>query len=289
MGWSRWLAFGLVGAFLILAFAEVFDLYARYFWAPEPLYGVYTMAPLISLAALYLFWRRRRLFVASEGPYLNPVLAYGILIVGVLLKLNAEFEGYALLRGGALIPILLGIVAILLPRASVRGLLFPICYLGFIIPLPPFVLDQLTHPLLNGAVWVADHTLVWSGLNYLRMGNTFMVSIPGGLVHEIQMVDACSGIRSLFPLVALICFYVNLRDISLFRKAGLVLFAIPLAIFGNISRVVLTIVLIVAVGPEAGASFFHEFSGLFAFIAALCGVFVLEGFLTLRKRVTSND
>ncbi|UCF36933.1 MAG: archaeosortase/exosortase family protein [Acidobacteriota bacterium] len=275
---SRTLNLGLAlvfGLILGLGFFDVFQMYAVTYWNTDALGGLYSMAPFLAVALLIVLWKRRDLLLASTGPHMNRWIGYGILILGVLIKLHAEIEGYAILRGASLIPILLGVVLILFSAQTVRGLFFPILFIIMIIPLPTFVIDNLTRPMLGATAEVTDYFLSISGLSYTRWGNSFVLEIASGF-HEVQIVQGCSGIQSLFSLLSVFGLFLLFRKTLFQYKVILFLAVVPLALLGNFARVIVTVLLITFISPEAGDGFFHGASGLVMFCLVLLVLFFLD-------------
>lgn len=274
---SEWIFHLGMLVLLFISFFGVFRLYVETYWWLPTFDGLYSLAPLVLIVSCWLIWRRRRLFTLHEGPYLNRWVAYSFLILGALIKIHGELEGYPLLRGLGLIPILLGYFAVLFPVKTLRGLLFPVLYLLFAIPLPPFLIDEVTQPLLNFNTGVIDMFLRLLQFDFMRTGNVFLLNdLSGSGVHQVEMVEGCSGIRSLFSLLALSALYLYFRPLSTRQRVGLLLTCIPLAGLGNTFRVIVTFLLILYVSPAAGQRFFHEFSGVIVFLVTLVGLFTVE-------------
>jgi exosortase/archaeosortase family protein len=92
---------------------------------------------------------------------------------------------------------------------------------------------------------------------------------------QLQVAEACSGIRYLFPLtsLALLCAYLY-RD-RLWKRVVLVVSALPVSIFINGLRIGIVGVLVEFYGPQAAEGFLHLFEGWVLFLATL-GLLVLE-------------
>jgi exosortase len=186
-------------------------------------------------------------------------------------------EGFNFLRGISLIPILIGTVAVLYPKKTVRVFLFPILYLGFAVPMPPFLLAEITNPLLEANTWMVEKAMSLVGIEFLLSGNTFLVTdLNTRSVHAIQLVDGCSGIHSIFALFAVVCLYLYWSGASLLRSSAMLAAALPLAAIGNVSRVLATIQITRSFGPGPGQTFFHEYSGFLVFTLTLLCLFALE-------------
>lgn len=100
-------------------------------------------------------------------------------------------------------------------------------------------------------------------------------------VTQLQVVDACSGIRFLFPLLALGVIYAYLSQRTLWKRILLALATIPLALFTNAFRIGITGILSTRYGTEAATGFFHAFSAWIIFMVAFGCLFLLARVLSL--------
>ena len=82
-------------------------------------------------------------------------------------------------------------------------------------------------------------------------------------------VRACSGLRSITALTMLSILFVYILDYELWKKAVLLLSAIPIAILANIIRVTGTGILANFYGAQVARGFLHEFSGMIVFFLGL--------------------
>jgi exosortase D (VPLPA-CTERM-specific) len=158
----------------------------------------------------------------------------------------------------------------------IKFLVFPLIILFFIVPLPPFVNSMLTFKLKIASSILSRDMLRIAGISVFQEGNILDLG-----VDKLQVVDACSGLRSFMSLIFMSIiigyFFVN----GWWRKTILLLMVLPLSIFLNGFRIFVTGWLTVNGNRELAQSFFHEFSGLLVFMMA-CTLLVLAAFV-LRK------
>ena len=98
------------------------------------------------------------------------------------------------------------------------------------------------------------------------------VHVSGNIIDigatQLQVVDACSGLRYLFPLIALGILYAYFFEKVLWKRVVCVLATIPLAILMNALRIGITGILAKYLGVATAQGFFHGFSGWLMFVAA---------------------
>lgn len=152
---------------------------------------------------------------------------------------------------------------------------FQFFYLGFLVPPPQWVLDQITGPLKQFVSHVAVESLSLAGIPLSREGVTIFVA-----QYQLLMEDACSGLNSLVGLTAITLFYIYLLRGSSWRYSLLLtMFVIPIAITGNIIRVMTLILLTYFFGDAVAQGFLHFTAGFFVFAVGLLLVFLLDSAL----------
>jgi len=94
-------------------------------------------------------------------------------------------------------------------------------------------------------------------------------------VYKFQVVEACSGLRYLFPLMTLgfVCAYIY--KAHLWKRIAVFLSTVPITIFLNSFRIGVIGVLVEYWGPSMAEGFLHDFEGWAVFMACT-GILVLE-------------
>ena len=152
---------------------------------------------------------------------------------------------------------------------------FPLFYLGFAIPPPGWLIDRITAPLKQFVSEVAMRSLYSAGFPVSREGVTIYVS-----KYQLLMEDACSGMNSLVGLTAISLLYIYLlRGSSVRYSLLMTAFVIPIAIFGNILRVMILILLTYFFGDEVAQGFLHYTAGFLLFAIDLMLVFAVDNLL----------
>lgn len=254
-------------------------LYLPIFWK---LYRVrwdlldYTHAYFILPIALWLVWRKRQqlkalLKIAEPGKNYFGLVS---LSLGILIFLFASRFDYSFLITLSLLPVLVGLVYSLYGIDTLKLLSFPIAYLLLLVPPPMSIIDGITLPMRYGISNLTEKIL--GLLNYPITREGLLLNIG---YNEIFMGQPCSGFRSLITLFSLGLIYVYISKTRLINKVILIFFVIPLALLGNLIRVITLCLITFYFGEEAGQGFFHNFSGIVMFIITILGLIGIETIL----------
>lgn len=148
---------------------------------------------------------------------------------------------------------------------TAKLLIFPCSYLIFCIPMN--FLESITFPLRIFATIISTAMLNGLGIAAERSGSAIYSMAAGGFSFDVA--DPCSGIRSLLALTALTAVYAYFTQRTLLRKWLLFLSSIPLAIIGNIARIVVVAIVAEAFGEQLALGLFHDYSGYVVFSVAI--------------------
>ena len=204
-------------------------------------------------------------------------LAGGLLLMGVV---AGCYLAALVLRD----PTLLGLVAVSTVVASVlalRGvawvstLRFSLGYLLFMVPLPVAWVTPVIVKLQLLVSSVGVEILQQAGVSIFREGN--VLTLPGG--QSLFVAEACSGITSLITLLPIGVFIAYFTEAVLWRRLVLVAAVIPIALAGNLLRVIVTVLVSTHVSIEfATQGPLHEWAGVATYVigcVCLLGVGVL--------------
>jgi len=156
-----------------------------------------------------------------------------------------------------------------------KELVYPLLILAFMVPLPPFINRMLTFNLKLAASNFATVLLRLADQTVLQNGNIIDLGIT-----QLQVVDACSGMRYFMPLILMALLFGYYFCNKLWQRALLLVFVAPLSIAVNGMRIFMTGMLHVWGYPQLAESFFHDFSGWIIFV--LAGIILLAFCLVLR-------
>jgi exosortase len=135
------------------------------------------------------------------------------------------------------------------------------------IPLPYVLYYRLTFPLQLESSRLAAGLLTAMGMPLVREGN--VIHLEG---YSLEVVSACSGLRSIMTLGTLALFWCDFVRLSARLRLVFLLLSIPIAVAANVARLVLTATIAAIQGPAAAESFLHELSGLVVFVAGMLAI-----------------
>jgi exosortase D (VPLPA-CTERM-specific) len=228
-------------------------------WSRDQNYGHGFFIPVISA---YLIWAdRERLrtmsWHASWWGVVVVVAGLGLYFVGELATL------YVLLHLSLWL-VLVGMVLAAGGWTVMRAVAFPLGLLLVVIPLPDFLYQGLSGRLQLISSQLGVGLLDAFGVSALREGNVIDLGTT-----QLQVVEACSGLRYLFPLTTLTLIGAYLVFDRPWRRIALVLLSVPIAVGLNVFRIAGTGMLVDRYGVELAEGFFHAFSGWFVFVCGL--------------------
>ena len=293
---------GLAISFAIaFAYATVFVKLFRDWWNDEN----YSHGLLIPVIIGYIIWSQRDKF--ARVPVRPATLLGAVAIVFALFALWAGVAGAELyMQRLSLILLLAGITVYFWGLSLLRLLLVPFTLLFLAMPIPAIIFNKIAFPLQL----FASRCAVWSmsvlGIPVLRQGNIIELKPLNSFdTKKLEVVEACSGIRSLMTLVTLAVVFAYfthspsgdppkggrfgwLKSYWFWRAAIIVGSAVPIAILTNAFRVSGTGILAHYYGTAVADGFFHSFSGWVIYIVAFILLFgigmILDRFKPVQAR-----
>jgi exosortase len=243
-------------------------------WGNDPNFSHGYFVPAF---ALYVLWsdraKLRTLMPAPSWAGL-PVVVLGLLmlVVGVLgVEIFTERV--------SLLVLLAGLIVVFVGPKFFGAVWFPWAFLFLMIPLPNLILQKITFPLQLLASKLATFMLRAVGIAVNLQGNVIYLASM-----TLEVIEACSGIRSLLSLITLALIYGYLMEKRVWARVMLAGSAVPIAVFANGFRIFGTGVLGQYWDPDKAQGFFHEFQGWLVFVVSLLLLFATHHLINLASK-----
>ena len=231
----------------------------------------YNYCYLVPLVILYMIWEKR-----EELRRLPVATSWGgmlLFLPGLALFWFGELGGEYLTLMLSLWLVVMGLVLLHAGWRRFKTILFPLLMMVTMFPLPNFLRNRLSLKLKLLSSRIGVEMMQWCGLSAYREGNIIDLGFT-----RLQVVDACSGLRYLFPIIVLGLLLAWFFRAPFWKRVILVLSTVPLIVFTNSLRIAVTGLLYEPLGPQVAEGFFHDFSGWFIFMVTL-GILLLEMWL----------
>lgn len=225
----------------------------------QPQYGYAYLIPFISA---FLVWQRRDRL--ERVVFTGSFWGLGTVAFGLLVAFAGRFGAvHTVIQYGVFI-VVVGMFWAFMGTRAFRLVVVPLLLLGFAIPLPGFLYQTLSNnlQLLSSRL----------GVDLIRLINV-PVFLEGNVidlgVYKLQVVDACSGLRYLFPLATLGFVAAYVYQAAFWKRAVVFLSALPITVFMNSFRVGMIGVLVGYWGIGQAEGFLHWFEGWVIFMACI--------------------
>lgn len=274
--WSLWLSFAvLLCTFCLQYYVDFENLLKR--WN----YGDLSYCYLVPFLFVYLVYTNRE-FLKTYA--LRPSLSgFAVLFFSGFLYLGGNLGSIETLTYISIWVTVIGAALLLAGVRMVKSLAFPFLILAFIVPLPPFLNRLFTFKLkLISSSLSIDMMRLW-GLSVFGEGNIIDLGVT-----QLQVVDACSGLRYVYPLLLMGFVLAYLFHKKWWERAIMVVATVPISVFSNALRIAITGYLTTKVSPQAAESFFHGFSGWLIFMVSLIFLAMLSLLLKIAGSRLSN-
>lgn len=276
-----WLNLAWFFGLLVLCYAPVLSRLVQQ-WNNDEDMGHGFFVPVI---AAYIAWQKRDRLLGRE---LKPNY-WGLFIVifaGVQMYIGTLGAELFLART-AVVEAIVGMVLFLGGTHALRVMAFPLVLLCFMVPIPAVIYNKITFPLQLFASQVAAFVLELLGTPVLRDGN--VLELPS---QRLNVVEACSGIRSLLSLTFLSLVYGYFFDSKAWMRVALFIATVPIAIVANAGRVTLTGIMS-EINTDLAQGTAHTASGWVIFMIALAIMVVTHqilhrGYLFFTRRSASE-
>ena len=222
----------------------------------------YNYGYLIPFIVLYLIWEKRDQLQSTSAKFSYAGLLFSVLGLGLFWF--GELGGELFMQYLSLWMVISGLIWIHLGWTKFKIILFPVAFLLAMFPLPRFVTAKLTLKLKLISSKLGVMVLQAFGYTAYREGNIIDLGFT-----QLQVVDACSGLRYLIPLIVLSIVVVYFYKSAWWKKVLVIISAVPISIGINGMRIATVGFLYPIWGPKVAEGFFHDFSGWLIFMISL--------------------
>lgn len=222
----------------------------------------YSYGYLIPFITAFLVWQKRDSL--EKTPYTGSWVGIGIICLGAILFVLGTLTAFILAAQYAMLMVIIGSAFSIMGWKALRPVLVPLLFLAFMLPLPGFFLLNLSAQLQLISSVIGVDVIRLFGISVYLEGNVIDL---GSM--KLQVVEACSGLRYLFPLMSLsfICAYIFKG--AFWKKAIIFLSSIPITILMNSFRIGMIGILVEYWGKSQAEGFLHDFEGWVIFMACL--------------------
>ena len=238
----------------------------------------YSHGYLIPLVSLFILWEKR--FQIINDYQQGSWWGLPVIVVALVVLVIGEISALYMLIHYSFIALLFGLSLALLGSAA-RHTWVAILLLGFAVPLPYFL-----EVILTAKLQLVSSQL---GVEMIRLCR-IPVFLSGNIIdlgnYQLQVVEACSGLSYLFPLMSLGFIAAYLYQAAWWKRGILFFSTIPITILMNSFRIAVTGLLVDNWGAQMAEGFLHDFEGWLIFMA--CGFLMLLEIL-LMERFTSRQ
>lgn len=237
-------------------------------WINVEEYGHGFFIPIIS--GYFIWLRRHELVSVQQIKQSLPGLI--IVMAGLVLAILGNLATLKTIEQYAFILTVTGVFVSVYGLKGLRIAGVPLLFLIFMVPFPSFIMNNLSSKLQLLSSWI--------GVEFIRACD-IMVYLEGNVIdlgaYKLQVVDACSGLRYLFPLASLSFLCAWLFKGPFWQKLLIFLSSMPLTIFMNSFRIGVIGIMVQYWGTEMAEGFLHDFEGWIVFMACMVLLFFEMG------------
>ncbi len=237
-------------------------------WATREEYGYAYIIPIITG---YFIWQNKIQLQQTE--YRLSWVGGLLLIFGCFLILLGVLSATHSITQYGYIFSILSTALLFMGWPAFKIILGPLLLLFLVVPLPNFIFNNLSSDLQLISSQIGVAVIRAFGISVYLEGNVIDLG-----KFQLQVVEACSGLRYLFPLISLSIIAAFLYQAALWKRAVVVLSSIPITVLMNSFRIGMIGVLVEYGGIEQAEGFLHDFEGWFVFMACV-GLLLIEMWL----------
>ncbi len=235
---------------------------------PEYSYG-YLVFPIAAILAINKLAERRPSLQRSRW-------GIAVIALGLAMQAGIELTGRLTMPQYSIIVTLVGLCMVFFGRDVTATIKWPLFYLVFCIPLPEIAYEALSAKLQIVSTTIGVDMLDVIGVPAYQEGNVIDLS-----QFKLQVVEACSGLRYLFPLTSFSFLLAYAMRAGWAKRTIVLLSSIPISVLMNSLRIAAIGVTVDLWGPKMAEGLLHDFEGWTVFLLCVA-ILLVEVYLLNR-------
>lgn len=239
----------------VVPFARVLGgLYNIWNLKPEYSHGI-----IIPVLSAFLIWRQREQLRGM--PLTGSWTGLLLIAAGLALRFIGESTTLETIEHYAFLVVIYGVVLSLTGPAIFRRLWMPLLILVFAVPLPNVFNNTLSLQLQFLSSMLGVWVIRAAGISVLLEGN--IIDLGN---YQLEVAEACSGLRYLLPLMTLAFIVAYLFRGPVWKRAVIFLSSIPITIVMNSLRIGFIGITVEHWGTGMAEGALHDFEGWLVFM-----------------------
>lgn len=279
------------GVHLLLSgiFASLF-LVVSYFLLEEPFIHLYqhwqnddtSYCSVVPLVFLFFLFRNHKELAANIGGSALP--GYGFFAVFVGMFIMGKLGSLETLVNISMWALVCSVCLLIFGGKSLKTLAFPFFLLLFSVPPPPFIVQLVSFKLKLYSSAFAVDMLHFLAVPVYRTGNIIDLGVT-----QLQVVDACSGLRYFFPTILVGLILGNLFHKQLWARLTLLVLSPLVSLASNSLRITITGLLVKNISVEMAKGFFHDFAGLAVYTFSIVVLGLLSVVIRIQEKKMAGE
>lgn len=239
----------------------------------------YSHGYLLPIVAGYFIWQKKN--ELSKIEFNSSWVGLALFCLGLFGYTVGELSTLYTVIQYSFLVVFAGLLLAIMGWSAFRIILVPLCILFFMVPLPNFLYNNLSSFLQLISSKIGVEVIRLFGISVFLEGNVIDLG-----QFKLQVVEACSGLRYLFPLMSLGFIAAYLYKDAFWKKAIVFLSTIPITVLMNSFRIGVIGVMVEFWGQDMAEGFLHDFEGWVVFMACTA---VLVAEMWLLSKIGRNS
>ena len=231
------------GPWVLLAWCALAGCFVWFYWSSFSMFqrvwmqDDYQHGPFVPLFSLFLLWHRREMILSR--PTRGSWWGLAFMALWAVMRWLAVYFNFGSLPEMSMIPFFAGLALFVGGWSALRWSWPSIVFLAFMLPLPADVQGLIGLKLQGIAARTSVYIIQTLGIPAVAEGHMIQVS---GATEPLDVAQACSGLRMMMMFFAMCIAASFLIQKPLWEKLLIIVSAAPIAVLGNVARIVVTAV-----------------------------------------------